>query len=109
MTREDLIYTLLRSEEAAQENNYLRYLDNALNSELKERINNARVLTAKLGNILTNKQRKTIGDEVYRLENTKLTKAERERAIAYLIKLKRDLEYKQNTITVLITIIITME
>ena len=109
MTREDLIYTLLRSEEAAQENNYLRYLDNALNSELKERINNARVLTAKLVNILTNKQRKTIRDEVYRLENTKLTKAERERAIAYLIKLKRDLEYKQNTITVLITIIITME
>ena len=44
---------------------------------------------------LTNKERKTIRDEVYRLENTKPTKAERERAIAYLIKLKRDLEYKQ--------------
>ena len=25
LTREDLIYTLLRSEEAPQENNYLRY------------------------------------------------------------------------------------
>ena len=36
LTTEDLIYTLLRSEEAPQENNYLRYLDNALNSELKE-------------------------------------------------------------------------
>ena len=36
MTRKDLIYTLLRSEEAPQENIYLRYLENALNSELKQ-------------------------------------------------------------------------
>ena len=95
MTREDLIYTLLRSKEAPQENNYLRYLDNALNSELEKRINNARVLTAKLGNILTNKERKTIRDELYRLEDTKLKNTERERAIAYLINLTRDLENKQ--------------
>ena len=95
LTREDLIYTLLRSEEAPQENNYLRYLGNALNSELKKRMNNARVLTAKLGNILTNKERKTIRDELYRLEDAKLTNTERERAIAYLINLTRDLENKQ--------------
>ena len=95
LTREDLIYTLLRSEEAPQENNYLRYLDNTLNSELEKSINNARVLTAKLGNILTNKQRKTIRDELYRLEDKKLTNTERERAIAYLINLTRDLENKQ--------------
>ena len=69
MTREDLIYTLLRSEEALQETNYLRYLENTLNSELEKRIDNARVLTAKLGNILTNKERKTIRDELYRLED----------------------------------------
>ena len=55
-------------------------------------MNNARVLTTKLGNMLTNKERKT---ELYILENTKLTKTERERAIAYLLKLKRDLENKQ--------------
>ena len=95
LTREDLIYTLLRSEEAPQENNYLRYLDNILNSELEKSINNARVLTAKLGNILTNKERKTIRDELYRLEDAKLKNTERERAIAYLINLTRDLENKQ--------------
>ena len=55
-------------------------------------MNNARVLTTKLGNMLTNKERKT---ELYILENTKLTKTERERAIAYLLRLKRDLENKQ--------------
>ena len=53
----------------------------------KKRINNARALTAKLGNILTRKERRTFRDELCRLENTKLTKTERERAIGYLIKL----------------------
>ena len=74
MTREDLIYTLLRSEEAPQENNCLRYFDNALNSELKKRMNNARVLTAKLGNISTKKEIKRIRDELYRLVNKNLQK-----------------------------------
>ena len=95
LMREDLIYTLLRSEEAPQENSYLEYLGNASNSEFEKRINNARVLTAKLGNILTDKERKTIRDELYRLEDEKLTNTERERAIAYLINLTRDLKNKQ--------------
>ena len=101
----------MRSEEAPQENNYLRYLDNTLNSELEKRINNARVLTAKLGNLLINKERKTIRDELYRLEGTKLTNTERERAIAYLINVtKRETSrINKNTITVLIMIKTTME
>lgn len=45
--------------------------------------------------MLTNKERKTIKDELYRLETTRLTWTERERAIAYLINLKRSLENKQ--------------
>ena len=95
LTREDLIYTLLKSENAQQEDNYLDYLDNISSSDLNKRINHARVLTAKLGNILTNKERKTIRDELYRLENAKLAKTERERAVAYLINLMRSLENKQ--------------
>ena len=95
MTREELIYTLLRSEKAPQESNYLTYLDNATDSDLHKRTKHARVLTAKLGNILTNKQRKTIRDELHKLESKNLTRTERERAIAYLINLKRDLEKEQ--------------
>ena len=86
---------LLRSEEAPQENKYLRYLDNSPNRELKKRINNARVLTVKLGNILTNKERKTIRKELYRLQDKTRTTTVKERAITYLINLKRDLEKKQ--------------
>ena len=95
LTREDLIYTLLRSKKAPQEENYLDYLENATNSELKKIINDVRILTAKLGNILTNKEIKTVRAELYRLETTRLTRIQRERAIAYLIDLKRGLESKQ--------------
>ena len=95
LTREDLIYTLLRSKKAPQEENYLDYLENATNSELKKIINDVRILTAKLGNILTNKEIKTVRAELYRLETTRLTRIQRERAIAYLINLKRGLESKQ--------------
>ena len=79
LTREDLICVLFRLEEAPQEDNYLQYLDNTTDSELKKRINFARVLTAKLGNILTNKERKAIRGKLYKVEDKKLTKAERER------------------------------
>ena len=85
MTREDLIYTLLRSRKAPQEDNYSKYLENTTNSESRRRINNARVVTATLANILTNKDRKTIRKELYDLEDKKLTRTERERKIAYLI------------------------
>ena len=36
LAREDLIYTLLRSEEDPQENNHLRYFGNVLNSKLEK-------------------------------------------------------------------------
>ena len=38
LKREDLIYVLLRSEEAPQEDNYLQYLDNPTDSELKKEL-----------------------------------------------------------------------
>ena len=95
MTREELIYTLLISEKAPQEDK----LDSTTNNELQERIKHTRVLTTKLGNILTNKERRTISDELHRLETTRLTRTERERAIAYLITLKRNLENKQKYLT----------
>ena len=95
MSREELIYILSRSKKAPQKDNYLKYLNNATNSELKKRINDVSILTAKLGNILTNKQRKTIRKELDELENKKHTKTKKERAIAYLIKLKTTLNKKQ--------------
>ena len=95
MTREQLIYALLRSEEAPKEDNYLMQSLNATYSELKERIKHARILTTKLDNLLTNKERKTITKELHRIETAKRTKKERKRAVTYLINLKRSLESNQ--------------
>ena len=58
MTRKELIYTLLRSEKAPQEDNYLDYLDKTTDSVFKKRIKHVRVLIAKLGNIYPKKTRK---------------------------------------------------
>ena len=95
LTKDDLIYTLLRSEKVLQENNYLKYINNATNSNLRDRINHARMMTAKLGNILTNIERHKIRKELYDMENTKYTKASRERAVIRLAELTNDLYYKQ--------------
>ena len=82
-----------------QEDNYLTHLGSTTNNELQERIKHTRVLTTKLGNISTNKERRTIRDELRRLEITRIRRTERERAIAYLITLKRILENKQKYLT----------
>ena len=52
-------------------------------------------MTAKLGNILTNKERHEIANEMYRMENTKHTKTTREREIIRLVKITNDLYNKQ--------------
>ena len=56
MSKEDLIYTLLRSEKNILEDNYMKYINNNTDNELHARINNARVMASKLGNILTKKK-----------------------------------------------------
>ena len=52
-------------------------------------------MTAKLGNILTNKGRHEIASEMYRMKNTKHTKTTREREIIHLVKITNDLYNKQ--------------
>lgn len=72
LSKKDLIYTLLRSEKATQEENYLKYINNINNttdSKLYQRINDIRIQVAKLGKILTNKEIKIIREELYKLEH----------------------------------------
>ena len=72
LSKKDLIYTLLRSEKATQEENYLKYINNINNttdSQLYQRINDIRIQVAKLGKILTNKEIKIIREELYKLEH----------------------------------------
>ena len=96
MSKEDLIYTLLRSEKIILEDNYMKYINNNTDNELRARINSIRIAATKLGNILINEERNIIREELYRLENKKrFTRAQREKAYTYLIDLARTLDNKE--------------
>ena len=96
MSKEDLIYTLLRSEKNILEDNYMKYVNNNTDNELHAKINNARVMASKLGNILTKEERNVIRKELYKLQNKKrFTKTQRERAYVYLIELVNTLNNKE--------------
>ena len=71
---------MLRSEKSQREDLYLKYMNNATNSDIKERINHIRMLMAKVGNMITGKERKAIREELFKLRNTKFTKTTRKRA-----------------------------
>ena len=59
LEKEDLIYTLLRSEKK-YDDNYERYISNNTTDELRSRINIIRMLLARLGDIITKKDRDKI-------------------------------------------------
>ena len=58
LSKEDLRYTLLRSESDLVESNYEKYVNNNTNDEIKSKINNIRIILARLGNIVTKNIRK---------------------------------------------------
>ena len=96
MSKEDLIYTLLRSEKIILEDNYMKYINNNTDNELHARINSIRIAATKLSNILINEERNIIREELYRLENKKrFTRVQREKAYTYLIDLARTLDNKE--------------
>lgn len=89
-----------------QEKDYLRLINNPANTKIKKKINKIKTEAIKLGNILTkeNKKRrteegekeiKTIRDELCRLENTNLTRRQKERAYDYLIGLANALDREE--------------
>ena len=52
LSREDLIYTLLRSESNLVESGYDKYISNNSNHEINSKINNIGIILARLGNIM---------------------------------------------------------
>ena len=71
MSKEDLVYTLLRSESDPIENNYEKYITNNTNNEIEGKINNFRIMLSRLGNIITENNRKKIRDSLYDTEKKK--------------------------------------
>ena len=95
LSKEDLIYTILRSEKSLYENNYLNYIRNNTDDEIKEKINIIRIELAKLGDVIAKKDRDIIKKELYEIENkTELTNTEKDRTHNCLIKIVNDLSEK---------------
>ena len=64
LSKEDLIYTILRSEKSLYENNYLNCIRNNTDDKIKEKINIIRIELAKLGDIITKEDRDNIKKEL---------------------------------------------
>ena len=87
LSREDLIYTILRSESNLVGSNYMKYINNNTDDKIKAKINNIRIILSRLGNIVTKNNRNKIRKELYEIEKKQgLTKSQKERIYNRLIE-----------------------
>ena len=94
LTKEDLILALLKSESNALENNNNNN-DNNNNNNDDDKISYIRMVLRRLGNTITNKDRKKIKKELYEIEkNQNLSGSEKEKTYDNLVNLVRTLDKK---------------
>ena len=96
LTKEDLIFSLLKSESNLAERNYMKYFNNSTNDEIKSKINDIRLILSRLGNIVTKNDRKKIKKELYEIEKKQnLSDNEKEKIYDHLVKLANTLDKKE--------------
>ena len=93
LLKEDLMYTILRSEKNLLEDNYTKYISINTDDKIKAKTNNIRLILARLGNIVTKKDRHKIRKELYEIEKKKrLTKTQKEKIYNRLIEIANILD-----------------
>ena len=106
LTKEDLIFSLLKSESNPAERNYMKYFNNSTNDDtyddkIKGKINDIRIILSRLGNIVTKYDRKKVKKDLYEIEKKQnLSDNEKEEIYDHLVELvntfdKKE-EYKQS-------------
>ena len=96
LTKEDLMFSLLKLESNPIKRNYIKYVNNSTNDEMKSKINDIRLLLSRLGNIVTKNDRKKIKKEVYEIEKRQnLSNNEKEKIYDDLVKLANTLDKKE--------------
>ena len=101
LTKEDLIFRLLKSESNPVERSYMKYFNNSTSDdtyddEIKSKINDIRLILSRLGNIVTKKYRKEIKKELYEIEKKQnLSDNEKEKIYDHLVKLANTLDKKK--------------
>ena len=107
LLKEDLIYSLLRSQNP-NEDKYIKLLTSTfdkskLDNEIKEEINNTKKVVSRLGNLLTNKERNKITKELNNIlikvnnkdKNTRLRNRQKQNMLIKLIKQHNSLAKKE--------------
>ena len=96
LKKEDLIFSLIKSESNPLEHNYMKYFNNSTNDEIKSKINDIRLILSRLGNIVTKNDRKKIKKELYEIEKrNNLSDNEKEKIYDDLVKLANTLDKKE--------------
>ena len=96
LTKEDVIISLLKSESNPAERNYMKHFNNSTIDEIKNKINDIRLILSRLGNILTKNDRKKIKKELYKIEKRQnLSDNEKEKIYDDLVKLANTLDKKE--------------
>ena len=96
LTKENLIFSLLKSGNNPAERNYMKYFNNSTNDEIKSKINDIRLILSRLGNMVTKNDRKKIKKEFYEIEKRQnLSNNEKEKIYDDLVKLANTLDKKE--------------
>ena len=101
LTKEDLIFRLLKSESHPVERSYMKYFNNSTSNdtyddEIKSKINDIRLILSKLRNIVTKKYRKENKRELYEIEKKQnLSNNEKEKIYDHLVKLVNTFDKKE--------------
>ena len=101
LTKEDLIFRLLKSESNPVERTYMKYFNNSTNDdnyddEIKSKINDIRLILGRLRNIVDKKYRKEIKKELYEKEKKQnLSDNEKAEIYDHLVELANTLDKKE--------------
>ena len=102
LTKEDLIISLLKSESSALENNFMKHFNNnntnddTYDDKIRGKISDIRMILSRLGNIVTNKDRKKITEGLYEIEKKKnLSDKEKEENYGHFAELVNAINKKE--------------
>ena len=101
LTKQDFIFSLLKSESNPAERSYMKYFNNSTSDdtyddEIKSKINDIRLILSRLGNIITKNDRKKIKKDLYEIEKRQnLSNNEKEKIYDDLVKLANTLDKKE--------------
>ena len=107
LTKEGLITSLLESEISNAKRNYMKHFNNNTNDDnntnndtydgkIRDKISDVRMILSRMGNTITNNDRKKIKKELYEIENKKnLSDKEKEKNYDNLVELVNKLNKKE--------------